>query len=110
MVSFAWRSVSLSTESRWSGIPETTTRSQVAQVPSRQEESATIPASSTPSRMERSGGTSRTVSPLPRGRAPPPVVLRDGVETPPPGHGSGGDLGDHAGAHQASQEVLLDGR
>ena len=55
-------SSSSSTESRWSGSPSSTGDSQVPQVPSAHEESTPTPASSTTSRIERSGGTVRVSS------------------------------------------------
>ena len=55
MQSPARRSSSVSTESRWSGRPSRTAVSQVPQVPSAQDDRTPIPASSTTSRIERSG-------------------------------------------------------
>src|SRR4029077_886367 len=62
MQSLAWRSSSVSTESRWSGTPLSTAVSQVPQVPSAQDDSTPIPASSTTSRIDRSGGIVRVSS------------------------------------------------
>src|SRR4029079_14214879 len=53
---------SVSTESRWSGTPLSTAVSQVPQVPSAQDDSTPIPASSTTSRIDRSGGIVRVSS------------------------------------------------
>ena len=57
MQSFACRSSSPRTESRWSGTPPRTAVSQVPQVPSAHEDRTPTPASSTTDRMDRSGGT-----------------------------------------------------
>ena len=62
MQSLAWRSSSVSTESRWSGTPLSTAVSQVPQVPSAQDDRTPTPASSTTSRIERSGGIVRVSS------------------------------------------------
>ena len=62
MQSPARRSSSVSTESRWSGTPPSTAVSQVPQVPSAQDDRTPTPASSTTSRIERSGGIVRVSS------------------------------------------------
>ncbi len=76
MYSFASRSSSVSSESRWSGVPDSTAVSQVPHTPSRHEESTLIPFSSSASMIDLSGGTV-TVT-------PERATTTSNAESPPP--------------------------